>query len=78
MCQQKLVEEHGWSQEDAAHWATEQEHILAAVQKERNRQQDTLAGEDAGTEPYVLLMIDGGAFWDIIGDNAVHYLHNIR
>lgn len=65
MCQQKLIEEHGWSQEDAAHWATEQEHILAAVQKERNHQQDTSSGEDAGTEPYVLLMIDGGAFWDM-------------
>merc|ERR1711927_16958 len=23
-------------------------------------------------------MIDGGAFWDIIGDNVVSYLHNIR
>jgi len=51
---------------------------LAAIQKERNRQQDGATEQDSGEEPYVLLMIDGGAFWDIIGDNAMHYLHNIR
>ena len=44
----------------------------------RNHQQDASATEDPGKEPHVLLMIDGGAFWDIIGDNVVKYLHNVR
>ena len=76
------LSEKGWSAESISAWEKEQNALERALirRKACNRScQITGAIDvDSGTCPNVLMMLDGGTFTHMIGNNAMHLACNLR
>jgi len=76
------LSERGWDAESINAWEKEQNELERAILRRkacnRSCQITGAIDYDSGTCPNVLMMLDGGTFTHMIGNNAMHLACNLR